>query len=100
MKTYKQLKEENGGKEPSGHRQNTKWSEEIAGKCEHEWQPVSFVFETQLLDQHGRVQIKAPDITSGRVFCVCMKCCSHTYLETGWVGYYIGSPDLLEEPEE
>jgi hypothetical protein len=78
-------------------RQNTKWSEEIAGKCDHEWQPVSFRFETQLLDNSGRVQIRQPDLANGRVYCVCMKCCSHTYIETGYVGYYINSPDLLED---
>ena len=77
-------------------RQNTKWSEEIAGKCKHKWQPVSFRFETQLLDKDGRVHIRQPDLVSGRVYCVCMKCCSHTYIETGWVGYYLNSPDLLE----
>ena len=100
MKTYNQLKEENGGKDLVGGRQNTKWSKEIAGKCKHKWQPISFVFETQMLDSSGRVLMKAPDINSGRVYCVCMKCYSHTYVKTGWVGYYIGSPDLLEEPDE
>jgi hypothetical protein len=25
-----------------------------------------------------------------------MKCCSHTYIETGWVGFYLNSPDDLE----
>lgn len=78
-------------------RQNTKWSEEIAGKCEHNWQPVSFRFESQLLDNSGRVQIRQPDLVNGRVYCVCMKCCSHTYIETGYVGYFINSPDLLED---
>jgi len=78
-------------------RQNTKWSETIAGKCKHKWQPISFVFEGQLLDKDGRVLIRQPDLANGRVYCVCMKCCSHTYIETGWIGYYINSPDLLEE---
>lgn len=78
-------------------RQNTKWMNEIAHKCEHKWQPVSFVFESQMLDKNGRVLVKQPDLSSGRVYCVCMKCLSHTYIETGWVGYYLGSPDLLED---
>ena len=94
--TFKE-KQNEYGKNWVGDRQNTKWYEEIAHKCKHKWQPLSFVFETQLLDPSGRVLIKAPDIASGRVYCVCMKCMSHTYVETGWVGYYIGSPDLLEE---
>lgn len=83
------------GREPID-RQNTKWSQEITAKCEHEWQPVSFAFETQLLDDQGRVKIRQPDLANGRVYCVCMKCLGHTYVRTGYVGYYIGSPDDLE----
>ena len=71
-------------------RQNTKWAKEIAGKCKHEWQPVSFSFELETV----------PDLNKGRVYCVCMKCCSHSYIETGYVGYYLNSPDLLEEDDE
>jgi hypothetical protein len=70
-------------------RQNTKWMEEIACKCKHTWQPLSFSFE------NGSI----PDIARGRVYCVCMKCCSHTYIETGWVGFYLNSPDDLESEE-
>ena len=81
-------------------RQNTKWAKEISGKCKHKWQPLSFIFETQLLDKEGRVRIKQPDLNNARIYCVCMKCCSHTYIETGYVGYFIGSPDLLEEKKE
>lgn len=81
-------------------RQNTKWSAEIAGKCEHKWQPISFVFETQLLDNMGRVAVRQPDIAVGRVYCVCMECCAHTYIETGYIGYYLNSPDLLEDDGE
>ena len=69
-------------------RQNTIWSEEISRKCKHEWQPISFVFE---------VDNYRPDLNNGRVYCVCMKCCSHTYIETGYVTYYLNSPDLLED---
>lgn len=60
--------------------------------AEHRWQPVSFVFETQLLDKDGRVQIRQPDLTEGRVYCVCMECFAHTYIETEWAGYYLGGP--------
>lgn len=81
-------------------RQNTKWAKEIGGKCSHKWQPLSFIFETQLLDEHGRVVIRQPDVANGRVYCVCMECCSHTYINTGYVGYYLNSPDLLEIEEE
>lgn len=89
LPTYEEkIKNGSGGYQD---RQNTKWSRDIAGKCDHKWQPVQFAMET------AGVQ---PDIVRGRVFCVCMECCSHTYIETGWVGYYIGSPDLLENPEE
>jgi hypothetical protein len=82
-------------------RQNTFWAVEIAGKCDHDWQPVSFRFENQALDQNGRVQIRQPDLTDGRVYCVCMKCLSHTYVNTGFIGYILSSPDELERyPEE
>lgn len=97
MKTFEEKKKKEGD---STDRQNTKWMKEIAGNCDHDWKPVSFVFESQLLDKDGRVQIRQPDITKGRVYCVCMKCCGHTYMETGWVGYYINSPDILEHPED
>lgn len=77
-------------------RQNSVWMKEIAHKCKHKWEPISFTFETQLLDKDGRVLIRQPDLTSAKVFCVCMKCLSHSYIETGWIGYYLNSPDELE----
>lgn len=58
----------------------------------HKWIPLSFVFETQLLDDRGRVQIRQPDLKKGRVFCVCMGCHKHTYIETEWLGGYIPAP--------
>lgn len=61
---------------------------------EHNWQPVSFVFESQLLDDQGRVLIRQPGINEGRVYVVCMQCRAHTYVVTEWVGYYLGGPDL------
>lgn len=97
MDTYKEKCKKEGRQIMD--RQNTKWSKEISGKCEHDWQPVSFRFESQLLDSSGRVQIRQPDLANGRVYCVCMKCCSHTYIETGYVGYYINSPDILESDD-
>lgn len=66
---------------------------------EHQWQPLSFVFETQLLDERGRVAVRQPDMDSGRVYAVCMPCRSHTYIETAWVGYYLGYPYMEEEQE-
>lgn len=71
-------------------RQNTKWAHEIKDKCDHDWKPL----------QIALTEVGQPDLNNARVYCVCMKCCSHTYIETAWVGYYIGSPDLLEDPEE
>jgi hypothetical protein len=85
---------ENGS--PDADRQNTHWAREIVPDCDHEWQPVSMVFETQLLDDRGRVQVRQPAINNGRCYLVCLKCMGHTYVETGWVGYYLGSPDDLE----
>lgn len=66
---------------------------------EHQWQPLSFVFETQLLDGSGRVVVRQPDLEKGRVYAVCMPCRSHTYVETAWVGYYLGYPFMEEEQE-
>lgn len=59
---------------------------------DHQWQPLSFVFETQLLDESGRVRIRQPGITEGRVYVVCMGCRSHSYVVTEWVGYFLGGP--------
>lgn len=72
---------------------------------DHDWKPISFVFETQLLDGYGRVQVRQPAINDGRVYLVCLGCCSHTYVNTDWVGYYLGGPEhvdptLLDEAED
>lgn len=65
----------------------------------HVWQPLSFVFETQLLDNMGRYIIRRqPDIDEGRVYCVCMRCHKHTYIVTKWVGFYLTSP--LDQPSD
>lgn len=62
--------------------------------CDHDWMPISFAFETQLLDELGRVRVRQPDIEKGRVYLVCTGCASHTYQETSWVGYRLyGSTD-------
>jgi hypothetical protein len=58
----------------------------------HAWQPISFVFESQLLDQDGRVRVRQPDTKRGRVYCVCMGCHQHTYIETRWAGFYLDEP--------
>jgi hypothetical protein len=62
-------------------------------ECDHDFQPVSMVFETQMLDGDGRVLVRQPDLARGRVYCVCMKCHGHTYAETRWVGYYLADGD-------
>lgn len=97
LPTYQEKQKEGLG--CHADRQNTVWYEEIRAKCKHRWKPLSFVFETQMLDSDGRVLCKQPDISSGRVYCVCMRCCSHTFIETGNVGYILNSPDLLERRE-
>jgi hypothetical protein len=66
---------------------------------EHRWQPVSFVFETQLLDRDGRVLIRQPALDDGRVYVVCMNCHTHTYIVTEWAGYFLGGPPSLEGEE-
>lgn len=65
--------------------------------CPHDWQPVSFVFEIQLLGHEGRVEIRQPDTEAGQVYLVCLGCAQHTYIETSWAQYRLeGSPDRKE----
>jgi hypothetical protein len=63
--------------------------------CRHKWQPVSFAFENESW-QGSQLYARYPSLESGRVYCVCMKCCCHTYIDTRWVGYYIGDPALAK----
>lgn len=58
----------------------------------HTWTPISFVFETQLLDDEGRVLTRQPDTKNARVYCVCMKCHKHTYIVSPWAEFYLTSP--------
>lgn len=74
--------------------------DECVDGAEHVWQPVSFVFESQLLDGNGRVQIRQPAIHGGRVFLVCMPCHSHTYIETTWVGYWLPPTERFDPDDE
>lgn len=70
------------------------WVVKPPAMCEHEWEPVSMVFETQLLDGDGRVVVRQPDLHEGRVYLVCRACASHTYMTTSFVGYRLsGSQD-------
>lgn len=72
----------------------------IDGDLEHHaWQPVSFRFETQMLDEHGRVLVKQPAIEDARVYFVCLKCRGYTYGEFEWVGYYLGDPECARGDE-
>lgn len=65
--------------------------------CEHRWQPVSFRFETQLLDVEGRVLVRQPAMDHGRVYVACLLCASHSYMSTRWVGHRMyGSEDESE----
>lgn len=74
--------------------------DECVDGTEHAWQPVSFRFESQLLDEQGRVQIRQPSIHEARVYLVCMGCHSHTYIETTWVGYWLPPPERPEPDED
>lgn len=77
--------------ETPDNQEKSKW-DQIARNCKHNWQPISFVFESQLLGNEGRVLVKQPNCTAGKVYCVCMKCHSHSYVETVYVGYRLNSP--------
>ena len=64
--------------------------------CDHVWESVSMAFETQLLDEHGSVRVRQPDIHEGRVYFICRGCASHTYMTTQWLGVRMyGSEDAL-----
>ena len=60
---------------------NTIWKEKVARKCRHKWHPVSI----------------EPHTVHNYCYLVCLKCCAYTYIETAFVGYYLNSPDLIEE---
>lgn len=50
--------------------------------------------ETQLLDERGRVRVRQPDLDRGKVYYICRRCASHTYMTTQWVGWRMyGSED-------
>lgn len=66
----------------------------------HTWQPLSFVFETQLLDHYGRVNVRQPALEDGRVYCVCMKCHQHTYIVTRWANFFLPDPWVIEAEQE
>jgi hypothetical protein len=66
----------------------------------HQWQPLSFVFETQLSDSDGRIHTRQPGMEDGRVYCVCMRCASHTYINTSWCKYHLGGPETRPDTEE
>lgn len=66
--------------------------------CDHDWVPVSFSFETRAVwtgDANHRYMVAPqPDLETGRVYCVCMACASHTYVETSWINHRLyGSQD-------
>jgi hypothetical protein len=75
-----------------------RWYQLIGKECQHKWQPCSFRFETQLLDREGRVVIRQPELHNARVYCVCMKCRSWTYIEAHDIRYFLGGPtELLDQ---
>lgn len=70
--------------------------------CKHKWQPLSFVFETEVLLSNAggiRPMVRQPATEGGRVYCVCMKCASHTYIATQWIGYYLGGDQAPSEDD-
>lgn len=85
LPTYCELRDRGDG---TDGRQNTKWSRKIVSKCKHKWQPVTI--EDQFPD--GSLDKK--------VYMICVKCCAWSYIMVGFVGYFLNSPDLLENPEK
>lgn len=69
--------------------------------CGHRWESVSMVMETQFLDPHGRVNVRQPDTQRGRVYFICRRCASHTYMTTQWIGFrMLGSEDAIPPGQE
>ena len=84
METFREKQE----KRPSSKyldRQNTKWLVEIARECKHKWQPVMMHVDRAICP------------TNQRTYVICMECYSHSYIETGYIGFFLGSPCDLEE---
>ena len=82
-------------------RQNTLWAEQVK-RCKHKWQPVQLAMESEVLRlENGQIrpEIRQPDITDAKLYAVCLKCLSWSYYVVAWAGFYLGSPDLLEEAE-
>lgn len=70
---------------------------EAPKECAHNWEPAGMVFETQLLDNEGRVRVRQPDLEEGRCYFICRMCASHTYMATQWIGYRLhGSDDAMK----
>lgn len=61
----------------------------------HVWQPCSFRFETQLLDDRGRVLARQPDLDAGRVYFICMKCRGFSFADFSYVGFQLGDTDYV-----
>lgn len=89
------------GSAPGEGRQITLWAQMVR-RCHHNWKPIQLALETEVLQVEGtaiRPVVRQPDLVSGRLWVVCMKCLAWSYYEVGWAGYYVSSPDLLEEEE-
>ena len=79
----------------SGHGMPTEFA--APRYCEHVWEPISMVFESQLLTEVGQVRVRQPDIHEGRVYFICRGCACHTYMTTQWLGARMyGSEDALD----
>src|SRR5690606_32156515 len=67
-------------------------------ECDHNWEVVSMVFETQFLGPNGSVNVRQPDIDRGRTYFICRGCASHTYMTTQWIGCRMyGSEDMIPD---
>lgn len=66
----------------------------------HVWEPISFVFESECIDPTtGRLAWRTPDLHAARVYSICRKCRGYTYEVFDWVGFYLGDPDIRDNPE-
>jgi hypothetical protein len=67
-------------------------------ECEHNWEITGMVFETQMLDERGRVIVRQPDMETAKTYFICRNCATHTYMTTEWIGYQLyGSEAALHD---
>lgn len=57
------------------------------GKCHHRWHPVVLETTSRYWREDGTFyDVDQPHLENARVYLVCLKCATHTYMSTAWAG--------------